>query len=96
MVLYPPPHCLLVGQRTRAQDIWDFALSFTCNEGAEWFLPQKPDMRTGIDPLVNMAGFPYTAVTPGGRRSERSAVYERSFRAATQDGDVLKVWLRAH
>ena len=75
----------------RAQDIWDWAMSFWCDEGAAWILPQKPDMRLGIDPgAAVFTGFPYTAVTPGGRRSERSAVYERALRAVTT-GEMAKV-----
>ena len=79
--------------RLWVQDIWDWAMSFWCDEGVAWLLPQKADVRLGIEPgAIEFTGFPYTAVTPGGRRSERSAVYERGFRALTgADGAGLSV-----
>ena len=76
----------------RLQDVWDFAMSFWCDHGRDWFLPQKADMRLGIDDAAaDYVGLPFAAVTPGGVLSERGAVYSRTLADVTKPGGVDEV-----
>jgi hypothetical protein len=78
------------------QQVWDWAASYFCDNATSWTVPQKDDVRLGIDRAVEWIGLPFMATgAPQKQHTPVSEHYQRLLSAVIGFGSTISTSVRS-